>query len=112
MDWAFAEGGYLIDRDDRIAIVFGPWMDPSDFEFDESDDDPESDEDTPEFNAAQYLADIAPAWPGWKLVFDDRGVDAFAEHLRAKQISTIITQPVSHPPDVKPKCELQNVNSK
>ena len=106
MDWAFAEGGYLIDRDDRMAIVFGPWMDESDFDFDETDE-PDDDEDVAEFDVAQYLADIAPAWTGWKLIFDDRGVDAFAEHLRAKQISSITTQPVSHPPDVKP-----NANSK
>ena len=106
MDCAFAEGGYLIDVDDRVAIVFGPWIDESALDFDASEGEAD-DEVIAEFDAGQYLANIAEAWAGWKLIFDDRGVDAFAEYLQAKKISDITTQPVSHPADVRPKCELQ-----
>lgn len=105
MNWALAEGGFLIDFDDRLAIVFGPWADESDYSFDESED-VAADEQIAEFDASQYLKDIAPRWIGWRLIYDDRGVDAFAEYLQTKHISSIETRPRSHPVDIEPKCEL------
>ena len=107
MDWAFAEGGYLLDFDDRTAIVFGSPIDESEFDFNESDDEPPVVEEPEEFDAEEYLRELAAAWTGWKLIYDDRGVDAFAEYLQSKAIEGITCQQASHPADVKPACEFQ-----
>jgi hypothetical protein len=111
MDWAFAEAGYLIDFDSRLAIAFGVPHCAEDL-FDAGDDDP----DFEELKAAEdpsvaklhegdhlgFLEGIAAGWKGWKIAWDDRGVDAFAEHLKQKGISGIETVPASHPPDTVP----------
>lgn len=102
MDWAFAEAGYLIDFDERTLIAFGyPVSMGEDF----------GEEHPAEITAineallkdpGEFLRLIAPKWPQWRLQWDSRGVDAFAAHLRRRGISTIQTQPNSHPPD----CQL------
>jgi hypothetical protein len=46
-----------------------------------------------------FLKFIAPRWAGWKLVWDGRGVDAFAAHLAERDIRSIQTQPPKHPDD-------------
>jgi len=110
MEWAFAEGGYLIDRDRKAAIVFGTTFDEIEA-FDDLDDDVA----TPmrEVNAAMdagprgFLEHVASAWPGWKLTWDDRGTDAFSAHLRSRGIATIATQPDSHPSTTEPPETLQ-----
>jgi hypothetical protein len=105
LDWAFAEGGYLLDFDQRLVIVFGEIDDMFD-DFDEADDEAEDvvdDEDSAEESAscsekyAKYFAEISPNWSGWRLRYDDRGVDAFAEHLELRQISSIGVHEPSHP---------------
>jgi len=116
LDWSLAEGGYLIDHDEHLLIVFGELDDfaeeleefESGFE-DEDEDDSESessddgqDEDEDVSSAIRYrklFDEIAPLWPGWLLRWDDRGVDAFAEHLQRRGIADIRTQPATHPDD-------------
>lgn len=101
LDWAFAEGGYLLDFDEKRVIVFGSLED----DFNDLDEDPLSLELDPEESShGSSLADfrsffesIAPQWRGWILCYDERGVDAFADHLRKQGITTIQTSPPSHP---------------
>jgi hypothetical protein len=101
MDWAFAEGGYLIDFDEKKAIVFGCPVDLDEF----ADLDGNADEQFRESNSTfeqgglAYLQNIGPSWVGWKLVWDDQGVDAFAAHLRKRNIAGIVVRPDSHPPE-------------
>lgn len=105
LDWAFAEAGYLVDFDERQAIVFGyPEMSELDFE-----EIPELEEEMvgsmQETEAAlqrgplDFLQAIGANWQGWRLHWDDRGVDAFAEYLNERGIRSIATQPRSHPDD-------------
>ena len=101
MDWAFAEGGYLIDFDEKKAIVFGCPVDLGEFaELDESADLPFMQGGLP------FLQHIGPNWTGWKLIWDDHGVDAFAAHLRRRSIGDIVVQPDSHPPDTSGPIEF------
>jgi len=116
LDWAFAEAGYLLDFDERLAIVFGyPEMgdfDPADLEglegiegpegmMDPGQIDPSERQQMAQVEAAleqgplEFLRAIAPRWEGWLLRWDDRGVDAFADHLARRGITTIATQPPS-----------------
>lgn len=111
LDWAFAEGGFLIDFDQSLVIVFGELDDLSDefSEFDEDDegevgdedfDDKEEDDEESESYSekyGKYFEEIAPNWHGWRLRYDDRGVDAFAEHLKLREIRSIEVQEASHP---------------
>jgi hypothetical protein len=109
MDWAFAEGGYLIDFDEKMAIVFGCHFDMDELE------DPDGDTGVPSEEADSawkqgglpYLEHIAHSWMGWKLVWDECGVDAFAAHLRRRRIDGIAAQPDSHPPDTAKAVEHQ-----
>ncbi|MCI5219549.1 MAG: hypothetical protein D3914_10270 [Candidatus Electrothrix sp. LOE2] len=105
LDWAFAEGGYLLDFDASTAIIFGFPIDEAEFEFFGLKESPD-DEQTEEF-MSKYLQEIASKWTGWKLIFDDRGVDAFASYLQLKNIKEIKWQPASHPTNISPPCELQ-----
>lgn len=104
MAWAWAEGGYLLDYDEKTAIVFGH---PEPLDFDDYD------EPVPELEGAKgqmsgideallegpvsFLRLVAPKWKGWLLKWDERGVDAFAEHLKGRGITTVETQAPSHP---------------
>ena len=97
LDWAFAEGGYLIDFDKQHAIVFGMPGDPLDpAEFEELEGvDPAEFEESAKLDQAfeagpeSFLRSIAPRWSGWRLVWNDRGVDAFLStwQLEASQPS-------------------------
>ena len=101
MDWAFAEGGYLIDFDERKAIVFGCPVDLGEFaELEEGADSAFLQGGLP------FLQHIGPNWTGWKLIWDDHGVDAFAAHLRRRSIGDIVVQPDSHPPDTSGPIEF------
>lgn len=113
LDWAFAEAGYLLDFDERKAIVFGyPEMgdfDPSDFEGIDGLEgleglasvDPAEQQEMAHVETAlkqgplEFLRAIAPRWEGWLLRWDERGVDAFADHLTQRGITTMICQPPS-----------------
>lgn len=123
LDWAFAEGGYLLDFEQRLAIVFGDLPDPDDEFGDEGDDETGDDDEASEvidleddvvdadddetddfdhhaYSVARYqdyFAEIAPHWAGWTLRYDERGVDAFALHLASRGMTTIQCQPLSHP---------------
>ncbi|MDP1799109.1 MAG: hypothetical protein Q8K78_16570, partial [Planctomycetaceae bacterium] len=106
LDWAFAEGGYLIDFDHRCAIVFGE-LSFDEVDFDEFDDEvlaeiAESDTCSDIEGPREFLERIAPAWSGWTIIWDQRGVDAFAIYLQQRKISTITTEPPSHPETVEP----------
>lgn len=115
LDWAFAEGGYLIDFDQKLLLLFGELDDPSeefeDFDDDEDEEKPENelDNETDEGDESAssreqyktYFAEIAPKWEGWLLRWDDRGVDAFSEHLQKRGIASIQGQQPSHPEDTQ-----------
>lgn len=107
MEWAFAEGGYLIDFDRKHAIGFGmPMMDDV---FDLSDESEEAGNEGMAEAAAldealkegplAFLKLIAPKWPGWHLRWDDRGVDTFAAYLQEAGFSNISVPPPDHPAD-------------
>lgn len=102
MDGVWAEGGILIDYDARVCVAFGE----VDVEFDEM---PEESRDALrdscaaiELGWSMYVEHIAEGWRGFTMVRDARGVDAFAEHLRRRGITSIHTWPASHPADVPP----------
>ena len=123
LDWAFMEGGYLIDFDEKTLIVFGMTEDDlgGEFAFDDEDDEGIGNDDQAEDEAAAedpddewneegedefdkeaeraaavaFLEGIAPHWKGWTLRWDQRGADAFAEHLAHRSIRSLKTQPAS-----------------
>jgi hypothetical protein len=104
LSWALAEGGYLLDFDEHRVIVFGS-LDPELDELDEVDEgslsvklDPEnSDHESHMPNFRSFFESIASQWRGWILCHDERGVDAFADHLARRGILSIETPPPSHP---------------
>jgi len=100
LDWAFAEAGYLIDYDEKSAIVFGSPMpfDPEELGDGIADSNSLADLDQAlEEGPLPFLQLIAPRWKGWQLCWDDRGVDAFGEHLKRRGITSVSVQPPSHP---------------
>jgi len=115
LDWSFAEGGFLIDFDQNLVIVFGELDDMGD-EFSDFDEDGDGEDEGDDFDDesdgdaeaqssvdkyTKYFTDIAPNWHGWRLRYDDRGVDAFAEHLTLRGITSIDVQEASHPEDTE-----------
>jgi hypothetical protein len=113
MDWAFAEGGYLLDFDEKAAIVFGyPEIGAELADFGDLED-LEGLEDIAaqaqgealaidqalQESPLEFLKVIAPRWSGWLLQWDDRGVDAFASHLKRRGIDSVSLPPPAHPPD-------------
>jgi hypothetical protein len=121
MDWAFAEGGYLIDWDQKLAIVFGDPLGEDLAEFDDIVDEfidefdaesmattsPEGASESTDNDPLTMLRSAAPQWAGWQLIWDDRGVDAFSEHLVRRQITGVQMEPPSHPDDVEPPVHFQ-----
>ncbi len=108
LDWAFCEGGFLIDYDSRLLIVFGEFLDPADFDDDnETEEDEDEDEGSgPSFDlqkeeadVREFLSKLRSAWQGWTLRWDQRGADAFAEHLRARGLTNPQASAPSHPDD-------------
>ena len=107
MDWAFAEGGYLIDFDRKRAISFGMPMMGDVFDFSEESDESGNEgvaeaaalDDALENGSLEFLKLIAPKWPGWLLCWNDRGVDAFADYLRQQGHTNITCQK----PDADPE---------
>jgi hypothetical protein len=103
LDWAFAEAGFLLDFDERVAIVFGQPepIDPDEFgEFGAEGATPVSEvEAALERGPLEFLKCIAPRWAGWRLIWNERGVDAFAAHLARRGIGSISTQSGKHPED-------------
>lgn len=96
MDWAFAEAGFLIDYDERLCIAFGI----PDVNVDEMPEDYQEEmrSSVEAFFAGweTYVRSMEKVWRGYKMIWDDRGVDAFAEHLKRRGITTIKTQKPSH----------------
>jgi hypothetical protein len=112
MDWAFAEGGYLLDFDEKRAIVFGLPGDDLDLEELEGVDPDELAQGSAVHEAllespSAFLASVAPRWAGWLLRWDDAGVDAFSAHLERRGIDNISTQPKAHPDGTKAFFENQ-----
>lgn len=109
LDWAFAEGGYLIDFDSKVAICFGSTIPAEDLM---NSDGEYVGGDPTEFNEAydrgriELLRSIAPNWSGWTIRYDERGVDAFAEYMMENGILGIKTHPSSHPEDIETPSEL------
>lgn len=109
MEWCWAEGGFLIDYDEHKLIVFGPTVDLGELADEEGNLDQKLRKEYEPFTQTglPYLRHISKRWCGWKLIWDDHGVDAFAAHLRNRGISSITTQPDSHPNTTEPPVELQ-----
>ncbi len=108
LDWAWVEGGYLIDFDEKVVIVFGEVSDPEEDFGDLDDLEGVEDEEPVEGGGTEeaasheaFLAEAAPNWKGWTMRWDERGVDAFAEHLKRRKIETIRTAEPSHPADAE-----------
>lgn len=119
MDWAFAEGGYLIDHDQKTAIVFGESMDRNEMmedilgidfeeEFGELLGEEAAEQEDPPHNKLSegdylgFLQDIADGWKGWTIRWDHAGVDSFSEHLKKHNITNIHTAPINQPEDLPP----------
>ena len=98
MEWAWAEGGYLVDFDTHNAITFG-FLDSSQEMGEESATKTDELYSAFERGPLDFLQFIAPHWKGWLLQWDDRGVDAFSDYLQRRNIPTIMCQPASHPPN-------------
>src|SRR5687768_5371669 len=71
LDWAFAEAGFLIDSDEKRAIVFG-YPEPLDLDGDDMEDiTADLQGDAAELDAAinrgplEFLQFVAPRWRGW-----------------------------------------------
>ncbi len=111
MDWTSAEAGYLIDHDNMTAIIFGvPHVYDDFFDEDEAEGLPEEDPNILKLLEEDYLGfleGIASGWKGWKIIWDDRGVDAFAEYLKERQIEGITNEAPSYPPETKPPVSHQ-----
>lgn len=109
LDWGEIEGGYLLDHDEKLAIGFGQGPIDNDLEqmMDKVDKDLLKVQAAFEKGPLPFFKHVAGNWPGWKLVWDERGVDVFAAHLRKRKINTIRTCPPSHPRKTSPPIELQ-----
>jgi hypothetical protein len=109
LSWCYAEGGYLIDFDERLAIVFGPTVDLEEFADEDGKINDKLQRELEPFakEGIPYLSHIAGKWSGWKLIWDDHGVDAFAAHLKARKITGIETQHDSHPPETEKPVKYQ-----
>jgi len=111
LDWAFAEAGFLLDFDEKVAIVFGQPepIDPGELaDLGVEDLAPMNELDIAlEQGPLEFLKAIAPRWAGWQLFWDDRGVDAFAAHLARRTIASVTTQPKTHPED----CAKESFNA-
>lgn len=78
---AFAEGGYLLDFDEKLGLIFS-WM--IDEEIDPSFD-PANAKSVP-ISPAAYLAVIARNWEGWEIRWPEDGIDSFEAHLERRGI--------------------------
>ncbi|PCC69008.1 hypothetical protein SAMN02745121_05659 [Nannocystis exedens] len=85
MPSGFAEAGFLLDFDEVVMMGFG------DVGADLQSLDEESAACAAALNRdpAKYLRHVARVWPGWKLIWDERGLAAFAKHLRKRDIEGI-----------------------
>lgn len=101
MDWAFAEAGFLIDYDERICIAFGS----PDVDLEEMPEDYREEIratlDAFDGGWAEFVRHIKKGWRGYTMIWDGRGVDAFADHLRRRGITAIKTAKPSAPKSVK-----------
>ena len=112
MDWGFAEGGYLLDFDERVAIVFGAAQDVDDLFGEGADDIPGVERMREIYDACSespstYLRYVAGNWSGWRLRWDEAGVDAISAYLRERGFHDITAADDSHPDD----CERYDVEA-
>ena len=105
MDDVWCEGGYLVDFDRNVAMVFG-WTDGLDEKSwdDEADGDGDDDEQRHvgyQIANAKTPADFAPIadqWPGWTLSWAHNGVNDFTKWLEINHIP-IVSSAGDHPDD-------------
>ena len=89
MDSAFAEAAVLIDHDAKQCILYGYswgpeyWVDGDGNPFPDLVELDELLAESPD----KFIAKIQPAWDGWDLKFDERGIDAVTEYLRDNDLS-------------------------
>lgn len=98
--WDIADAGYLIDFDQKRAIVFGStYSNPEEIERNEK-----IIRELELINCAfktspmKYLQCIAPQWSGWLISWDSRCIDAFSTYLQQNGIDTISYDPPFQPP--------------
>ena len=89
MDWAEAEGGFLVDFDQRRCIAFGH----PDYDGDDVPTTARKQLDAfmvqLEKGPAALFEYVGDKWQGWTMVWDTRGTDAFTDHLTLRGIKTI-----------------------
>lgn len=107
LDWQWAEGGGLIDFDNKFALVWGPLNEDTGFEIeteqsllkkygsndDEEEDDEEEDDEEWERSKMAYLHSIKPSWLGWELCFADSGTNAISFYLKKHGFCNISINP-------------------
>jgi hypothetical protein len=98
----WAEGGLLIDSDEKQALVFGP--SPSDFIDGPSPD--EAGELAFRGDPAEWLVRIQPHWPGYELRFVD-GIESFAAHLQRRRLALEALEPAQAMASSDARRELQ-----
>ena len=97
MEWAFAEGGFLIDYDEKVCIAFGyPDVDLEDMP-EEHQDGVREGLEALNVGWPAFVTHIEQGWRGFTMVWDGRGVEAFALHLKKRAITSIDTSKASHP---------------
>lgn len=97
MDWGFAEAGFLIDYDERVCIAFGmPDVDMDDMP-EEYQEQVRGPLDALHEGWEAFVKYIEKGWPGYTMMWDRRGVDAFAAHLERRKITSVKTAKPSAP---------------
>ncbi len=97
MDWGFAEGGFLIDYDELVCIAFGtPDVDMGDMP-EEYADEGQATLDAFEEGWESFVRYMEKGWRGYTMIWDVRGVDAFAAHLERRKITDVKTAKPSAP---------------
>lgn len=97
MDWGFAEAGFLIDYDERVCIAFGmPDVDMDDMP-EEYQEQVQRPIDALHEGWESFVRYIEKGWLGYSMIWDSRGVDAFAAHLERRKITAVKTAEPSAP---------------
>lgn len=102
MDWAYCEGGYLLDFDRKQALFFGYGEVPS--QVVESLGNPDGKDDEDDEDAPPELPAARKRWSGWQIRFASHGVDDFSSYLEQVRLTgQIKTQPRRPPPPSPPR---------
>jgi len=87
-----AEGGWLVDYDKKHLIVFGytfPNSEMSDLEGNVESHVAAANEALDNGGVKAFVKHVSEQWPGWTIVWDDNGLEAFADHLESNKIEGV-----------------------